>query len=509
MANALYSPAAGADPYALDVSQFAHALQGTLDPGAVTFAGPSASPVAPSVALQSGSLSGAYQWCAWWITGVPVGGSATPNVNGTTAAGTATTTQALSSQEAVLTVPASPPSTAVGCGFGRTLAGGSVFYEIPGATVYKTAAGAWPQYTDNTADSSLVTAVPAANTTGTPLTLGAGATIPSGTTLAAAGATISGGPTFSGGAVAANNSPFSALNTGGTSTTLAYMDTSNNVRLGDNSNATPTLLQGASVETARSGVVLDNGSGAGSAPGSWTAAGFSNTLGLSPADGTAVTDSAWSSFLFFVISSTNWAGVGTYTNGLPWIRNGLDIVNSSGVSMARVTPGGYLGIGTASPAYAVDATAKGAVAGTQLVSTVATGTAPFTVASTTQVANLNVSGLGGTLEVEVATFIAQEGGAIGSIDINSDQVEIGTVSPNATYYFEAAVAGENGATVTITLYDATTATAVTSVTTASPTDTTAHRSGAITLTAGHQFYVQLTSANAIYSGGIARIVAKI
>ena len=198
MANALYTRSAGADPYALDVDQFTNTLQGTIDPGPITLAGPTAAPGAPSVTLAAGSLTGSWQWCAWWITGVPVGGSGTPNVNGVTPAGTATATQTLSSQEAVLTVPASPPSTAVGCAFGRTQTGPSgTFYAIPGATVYKTAGGAWPQYIDNNPDSVLGASVPFVNTTGTPVTFGAGATVPSGQTLAMAGATISGGPTFS------------------------------------------------------------------------------------------------------------------------------------------------------------------------------------------------------------------------------------------------------------------------------------------------------------------------
>ncbi len=500
MANALYSPAAGADPYALDVSQFAHALQGTLDPGAVTFAGPSASPVAPSVALQSGSLSGAYQWVAWWITGVPVGGSATPNVNGTTAAGTATTTQALSSQEAVLTVPASPPSTAVGCGFGRTLAGGSVFYEIPGATVYKTAAGAWPQYTDNTADSSLVTAVPAANTTGTPLTLGAGATVASGQTLALSGVTVSGGPTFSGEPVfqGAINME-SAFYFGSALSAIPSF-----IGFGFTDGTTPTGYSSMFFNLNTSPLAVNGPIYANASPISTTRA-----VSIGDATGTSYIDGSGYAVLAGGLSTSSGYGF-TGVSGSAMLYN-----PTSSQLLWLIGTGGAYWANAANTAILLsldtsgDLSAAGYVQGTQLRSTVATGTAPFTVASTTQVANLNVSGLGGTLEVEVATFIAQEGGALGSTDINSDQVEIGTVSPNATYYFEAAVAGGNGATVTITLYDATTATAVTSVTTASATDTTAHRSGAITLTAGHQFYVQLTSVNDIYSGGIARIVAKI
>jgi hypothetical protein len=44
-------------------------------------------------------------------------------------------------------------------------------------------------------------------------------------------------------------------------------------------------------------------------------------------------------------SNANWAGIGVFTNGLPWIRNGLDILNSSGRTMVRVPPTGGIAIG--------------------------------------------------------------------------------------------------------------------------------------------------------------------
>jgi len=71
--------------------------------------------------------------------------------------------------------------------------------------------------------------------------------------------------------------------------------------------------------------------------------------GLNPSDGVAVTNSAWSSFKIYEYASDNWAGIGAYTNGLPWIRNGIDVVNSSGNSIFRVTNAGNVGIGTTGP----------------------------------------------------------------------------------------------------------------------------------------------------------------
>jgi hypothetical protein len=65
----------------------------------------------------------------------------------------------------------------------------------------------------------------------------------------------------------------------------------------------------------------------------------------------------------------------------------------------RVTQTGDMGIGTSSPTARLDVAgnvkASGTVSGTQVLSTVSTGTAPLVINSTTQVANLNASMLGG------------------------------------------------------------------------------------------------------------------
>jgi hypothetical protein len=84
------------------------------------------------------------------------------------------------------------------------------------------------------------------------------------------------------------------------------------------------------------------------------------------------------------------------SNGQPLVQSdtaGLFRFSNSGTERVRITPAGSLGIGTTSPAEKLDV--AGNVRANTLISTVATGTAPLTVSSTTQVANLNASLLGG------------------------------------------------------------------------------------------------------------------
>jgi len=78
----------------------------------------------------------------------------------------------------------------------------------------------------------------------------------------------------------------------------------------------------------------------------------------------------------------------------------LFFVNNSTEAM-RITSAGNVGIGTAAPSERLEV--AGALKGTQLMSTVSTGTAPLTVSSTTKVTNLNADSLDG---VDSAAFAA-------------------------------------------------------------------------------------------------------
>ncbi len=376
MSNALYTRSAGADPYALDVDQYTNALQGTIDPGTITFAGPTAAPGAPSVTLAAGGLTGSWQWCAWWITGVPVGGSGTPNINGGTPAGTATATQTLSSQEAVLTVPASVPSTAVGCAFGRTTTGpGATFYVIPGATVYKTAAGAWPQYTDNTPDASLTVVAPSTNTTGTPVTFGAG---------------ISG--TGNTGTLTPGTGILGTVNlwTAGQEST-AYWKTEGAPASSTGEGA--YLAWNVSGSTGETDFLNDKGGGSGGWSwrqwngSTWAQVAFLDQNGNLFITGAVSVPSGQSLYIGGASGYTQLSqpGTGVTVAGVDATLLAAQI-NGSPAQVAADTSGN---LGVNGTLYA------GGVSASTLKSTVGTGTAPLSVDSTTQVPNLNASYVGG------------------------------------------------------------------------------------------------------------------
>ncbi|MDE3095767.1 MAG: hypothetical protein KGK07_07185 [Chloroflexota bacterium] len=358
----LYTVTPGAATMAADLNQLTDTLNGALDPGPITFAAPVAAPGAPSVTLAAGSLTGTFAWAAYWITGV-LDGAGNHYTNATTAYGTATSGTALSSQEGVLSAPASPPSQAIGWGLCRTKDGGSTYYEI--ATAYKTTAGTWPQITDNTADASLTVLAPTANTTGTIPTFGSGAALP-------------------------NAQALTAAESGGTARNVVQMDASDHVLVGDDSDTDPLYLHGSSVNTAK-----------------------------------------------------------------------------------------------------------------QIVSTLSTGTAPLSVSSTTQVANLNAQGLGGTVEVEVAMLWFGTGvtyrltpaatGATANV-----LAKIGTALAGSVYYLEITYADINTSTNQIQLYDVTGAADVSAsnitFTAANTGGTVLLRSSAFSLTSGNQYSVNANSA---------------
>lgn len=100
---------------------------------------------------------------------------------------------------------------------------------------------------------------------------------------------------------------------------------------------------------------------------------------------------------------------GSATTGLYWGNPGIGYT-VNGVSIGTMTSTGLngmaVGLTTPSTGGFTTVSASSTITGTQLISTVAIGTAPFTVTSTTNVANLNASSLQGN------TFAAP--GTIGS-----------------------------------------------------------------------------------------------
>lgn len=382
--SGLYDAVAGNPTKIQDLNQLVDSLTGKLDPGAFHFAAPVAAPGAPGVTLTTGTLTGSYQWCAWWVTGVP-NGSNSPVVNATTAAGTATGSQALSSQAGVIAVPGSPPSQAVGFGIGRTKNGGSAFYVV--TTIYLQSSGTWPSYTDNTPDSSLTTPAPSSNTTGSPVVLGAGGTVASGQTLAMAGAYISGGPTLDGGALLPNAVPVSAKATDGTTHTVGELDGSNIMHLGDP--GVNTQIDGAAVQTAHS--TLDDGSGNQDIAGTFTA----NTGG----GGVAGLD------LLYARSSGSFGGL-LFEASSGGTQRAMLHLDPTPATLDDLMCDIYAGGSTYIEAWRVRNSDGVSQFAQPVVSTVAQGTAPFSPTSTTECPNLNA---------QFANLRASDSGALGAL----------------------------------------------------------------------------------------------
>lgn len=113
--------------------------------------------------------------------------------------------------------------------------------------------------------------------------------------------------------------------------------------------------------------------------------------------------------------------------------------------------------------------------------------------------------LGNTIELEVLSLLAFEVGLSNSA-YTSQQGQIGKVSAQGTYYFEASGLAQSGYTVGATLYDATTSTAVVTLTSSGVTMNAQRAS--FTPTAGHLYYATIGSG-AYMSGVLARIVVQI
>jgi hypothetical protein len=100
----------------------------------------------------------------------------------------------------------------------------------------------------------------------------------------------------------------------------------------------------------------------------------------------------------------------------------------------NIKSGGNVGIGTANPAAKLDVVgnvnSNGTVSGAQLVSTVATGTPPLAVNSTTQVANLNASLLGGLTATAARTRAITYLGGCDTCSVLADTDDQGTIYLN-------------------------------------------------------------------------------
>lgn len=168
--------------YAEDIAQLVGVLTGILDGGALALLPMVLDPTqTPTVALAAGSLTGAYKWAFYWITGVK-DGTNTPHITGRTLMGAPTATQNPASQQATVSLPGaiSIPTGVIGWGLARTKAGGTSYFRVPGSEQFTSIAGTMPaSFVDNVPDGSLVTAVQTVNSTGTTLDteVPAGATI--------------------------------------------------------------------------------------------------------------------------------------------------------------------------------------------------------------------------------------------------------------------------------------------------------------------------------------------
>jgi len=166
---------------AQDIGQGAGLYQPIANPGALT----------ATVSTATGNLTGAYTYVVVFATGGANAASGYFPSGNTTAAGTVSNTVTPSAQAVDLSAIPLGPTGTIGRDLYRTDAGGSVYYFLDTIQDNTTTT-----YTDNTADSSLGTAIaPTVNTTGTPWSVPVYPSYPgfNGTTGAMAGQVVSGG----------------------------------------------------------------------------------------------------------------------------------------------------------------------------------------------------------------------------------------------------------------------------------------------------------------------------
>jgi len=169
----------------------------------------------------------------------------------------------------------------------------------------------------------------------------------------------------------------------------------------------------------------------------------------------------------------------TSTNGV-WLgspsANAFQISNFGGSAYLNIDNGGNVGIGNSSPAHKLSVTGTANISGNanvgnlgtaqvlasanittpQFISNVATGTAPFVVTSTTQVANLSVATAGSATTAGTVTTNAQPNitstGILTSLEVSgntylatsSGNVGVGTNTPTTKFQVNGTITLQNG-----------------------------------------------------------------
>jgi len=166
----LYQVSNGSTGWASDINQIVDAISGNNDVNIILSNSINA-PIAPTVAVNttSGNLTGNYKYAVGFVTGYWYGpvGTGTLITQGNTGGGTVSTTVSPSAQQVNITNIPIGGSTVVARVIYRTKANGSTFYQL--TQINDNTTTSW---TDNVPDSSLVTQMPIANTTGSTFSIG-------------------------------------------------------------------------------------------------------------------------------------------------------------------------------------------------------------------------------------------------------------------------------------------------------------------------------------------------
>jgi hypothetical protein len=187
--------------------------------------------------------------------------------------------------------------------------------------------------------------------------------------------------------------------------------------------------------------------------------------------------------------------------------NGAGTLYIAGSDLQMLGGGLHLGSSYSAAPAAGSLRADGNVSANTLTSTVATGTAPLVVSSSSQVAGLSASSFDLTFETEVANVLYQPVSVSTGASTFGPFALINHTTGYADYYFEASGAA-GSATITVELWDFTSGAAV-SGSTVSFTGNNVARSGTISLTAGHTYGIYAYISSATGAVWTARVVALI